>query len=239
VDEMSRARHERQQALRAGECAFRRRRRFDRVNVIVVRAGVVRSPSEHALEYRHELQRVGCRRAVGGPQLPRPQIHQRVRVHHGNLRIIWESLMNGLHRFAVPRVQRLGRHRRVERVANRQRVGECRFDWRAAATERHRLLRRLVGALTAFAFELRHVAVIVQAERDAHAPPRHRRLGIELSGLQEGTLRLGMIEVLEKREPLIEIALRLWTGGSDRVGVRAHPVEQLRAGGALRCRQAS
>src|SRR6185312_13603093 len=55
-----------------------------------------------------------------------------------------------------------------------------------------------------------------------------------LRGLEEGALGLGVIEVVEQRQPLVEVALRIGTRRADRMRIRAHAVEELRRAWTLR-----
>ena len=61
VHEMPGARHERLEPLRAGDRALRRARRFDGVNVIVIRARMIRVALHHAFERRDDLARCPAR----------------------------------------------------------------------------------------------------------------------------------------------------------------------------------
>ena len=47
---------------------------------VVQRAGMARIALEHARERREHLGRLGPHLAVAGPEVPRPQVHQRLGV---------------------------------------------------------------------------------------------------------------------------------------------------------------
>ncbi len=57
---------------------------------------------------------------------------------------------------------------------------------------------------------------IVATRNHRDAPPRHRRVGIELRGLQEAAFGFGRPEGMQLRESLIEELLRLRIRGGDR-----------------------
>ena len=58
--------------------------------------------------------------------------------------------------------------------------------------------------------------------------------GIQIRRLQERALRLGVVEVVEQREALVEILLRLAARGAYGMRIAAHARQQLRARGGLR-----
>jgi hypothetical protein len=75
---------------------------------------MIRVPAQHALEHRDQFQRVSLWLAVRRPELPRTQVHHRIRVHRRDFRIVREAMMDIGHRFAVLAVERLRIRRWIE-----------------------------------------------------------------------------------------------------------------------------
>ena len=233
VHEVTRSRHQRLEARRAGQRPLGGRRCLDRVDVIVVRARVVRIPPEHGFQHRDELERVGRRRPVGAPQLPRAQVHDGIGVHRRDLWIIREPAMNVCHRRSVPAIERVRIGSRIERVARRQRVGERGFDRRSVPAEGDGLLSGVVRALQPLAFEPGDITVVVQAERDAHAPPGHRCGRIQPGSFEERLLCFLVVEVVQQHQTLVEEPLGYRAGGSNRIRIRPEVRKQLRSRSCL------
>ncbi len=222
VDEVARGRHQRQEACRARDGALEVGRGFDRVDVEVVRAGVVRVPSHHRLEHRDELLRSRRRLAVGGPELPRPQHHQALSEHRGEVEVVRILLHQVAHGVAVVEVQPLPVRLRVgRRVALRQGAHVVRLD---RAPVRETCESFLDGVVRGGRARLGHLGVVVvRADGEREPPVRHGRRGIELRGAAEVPGGLVVVEAVEKREALVEVLLRLRVLRLDGVAMAPHP----------------
>ena len=111
-----------------GTRALGRLRRFDGVNVVVIRARMIRIALHHALERRDDRVGAGLRRAVLRVEPPRPQVHQALRIQRGDVEIVGKLLRQLAHRIRV----RLFAHGliagRIGDVALRQRVDQALLD---------------------------------------------------------------------------------------------------------------
>ena len=75
----------------------------------------------------------------------------------------------------------------------------------------------------------RRRVVVVRAERERHAPVRHRRFGIQGRRTLERPKRLLVIEAVEERQALVEEPLRVGNDGRDGTVVRAKVAEKRRS----------
>ena len=80
--------------------------------------------------------------------------------------------------------------------------------------------------------------VDVGAERERHAPVRHRRGGILRRGELERLERLLVVEAVEQRQAFVEELLRVGVRGLDRAVIRTEIAEQRRARRAPPARRA-
>ena len=214
VNDMTGGRYERVEPLRARERASRRRRRFDRVDVVMVGADVHRIALEHRLQHRDDFFRAFRRLAVARPQLPRPQIHQALCVERRGVEIVGIAFHDVAHGVlvlnrersqiclwivGVPLHQRLD-VRALARPSTRLRAGG------RVCQERLCALRCVVGRLLARGID---VEVDVRTERERNPPMRHRRGGVELRRAAERADRLVVVEAVDERQTLVEELLRL------------------------------
>ena len=238
VHEMAGAGNGAAQPIGVGLGALRIVGSFHRVDVIVDRAGMIRSARQHALEHRHDggALRIGLASA-GLPIIPGAEIHHRLGIEHCDLVVVRERGGDFAHRLGVGRVERCTLGFRVLRVARRQRGDQRLLARRRIGGERARLLRGGQGRRNRIVL---HGKIDVGAEHQRLAPEAHGALRVDFLRLAEGTLRLAMIECIGKPQPLIEIGLRLHIRRRDFVGDRAEAVPQRRIrvgeGGRRRCR---
>jgi len=93
------------------------RRRLDRVDVVVVGAGVVRAAPEDRLEDRDDLLCPFLRLAVEGPQVPGAQIHQTLGEQRRGVQVVGVAPRDLPHRSGVGTVERAPAGARIDRVA--------------------------------------------------------------------------------------------------------------------------
>ena len=196
------------------------------------RAGVLGVAAQHVLGERDDLGRALVRPAVGHPVAPRPQVHHRLDVEHGDVEVGGELLVHGAHRVGVSLV--VGRAVvGAARVALGQRVDERALTRRGPALERLRLLNQLVGVRLLVGL---HHRVDVGAEDQRLAPVGDGQVGIEPRRLAEGPARLGVVEGVGQVQALVDEALHRRLGRADREGVRPEvlqPRRQLAVGAGL------
>ncbi len=227
VDEVARGGHEGLEARRRGQRLLRLAGRLDGVDVVMVRSGVLRVPLQDRLEDRDDLDGVFSRLSVGRPELPRVQVHQALGIERGRVEIVGIARGELLHgRGIVAAELRPVGGGRIRDVAHRQGL-----DVRPLVVGRSRRKRKGLfdlGARLLQPVRLRLGVVVVGAERERHAPVRHRRLRIELGSARKGAVRLLVVEAEEEHDALVEVPLGLCARGPDRVPVGAHSGQQLR-----------
>ena len=89
VHEMSRRWREFLQTLRAGQRALGLQRSFNRVNVIMICAEMIRIAFQNRLENGDDFLGSFVRAAIPQPKLPRMQIHPTLRIERRRIEIIW------------------------------------------------------------------------------------------------------------------------------------------------------
>ena len=169
-----------------GHRALGRLRCFDRVNVVVIRAGVIRVALHHALERGDDRVGARLRRAVLLVEPPRTQVHQALGVERRDIEIVGKASSTAPHRRpSTP--ARAPSDRRSDR-----RRSACRAHQPAPAPLRcRRRLRfsRFSEVRVALLQPLgRRDVVDVGAERQRHAPVRHGRRRIERRGRSSNDL---------------------------------------------------
>jgi hypothetical protein len=188
---MSRAGHQREQAVGGGFGAPRLAARLDRVDVEVQRAGMIRILGDDALEGGDDLLGARLWRPIGRPEVPGPQVHHRIGEEGGDLEVVRE-LPGGLaHRVGVGAVELGALGRGIGRVALGDGLDHGplrRLDIRRAA---HGLLRGGRGLL--FAVGVGGM-VVVGALGDGDPPEAHRAGRVQTRGFPESPLRLEMVE---------------------------------------------
>ncbi len=223
VDEVAGARHQRRQPLGRRRRSIGRLRRFDRMDVVMIRARMLRIALHHAFERRHDLSRPGLRCVVGFVELPRMLIHDAFGVERGHVEIVGKLLRQLAHR---RRVRLLTHHliaRRIGDIALAERGHESLLHVAAVRLPLFGFSNVLIALLQTFG---QRDIVDVGAKSERHAPVRHRRRRIERGRALERLERLLVIEAVEKRQPLIEELLRFRVRGLDGAVMRSKIAEQ-------------
>ena len=152
------------------------------MNVIVIRARVIRVATQHAFEHRNDLDRTFRGLAVERPEFPRPQVHHAFGVKRGCVEIVWITFYELAHRVLVID----GELRLIGLYVSRITFGE-RVDVRALVFRRFRreLDRFLQIAVSLDQCRPVGLHVVIRSERERHAPVGHRELRIEFGCLFE------------------------------------------------------
>ena len=228
VDDVPGRGHQPRQALRRGHRALRTARGLDRVDVVVVRAGVLGVARQHRLQRGDDLLGSWSRLAVQGPELPRVHVHQRLGEEDLHVVVLRVRAGHVAHRGGVGLVRRLLRGR-IERlgplVARGQRGDQRLLDRTGTGGTLAGGLQRVPGRLRAVG---QHRHVVVGAEGPGDAPEAGRAAGVELGGAGERARRLVVVEAVGQAQALVEVALRLGRGRPHRAGQGSEVVEPLR-----------
>ena len=88
VREMAGGRREFCQPIRAGQRLLGMRRRFDRVNIVMIRTEVIRIPLQNRFEDRNDFFSPFRGFAIRAPQHPWPQIHCALGIKRRGVQII-------------------------------------------------------------------------------------------------------------------------------------------------------
>ena len=223
MDEMPGARREGPEPVGGHLAAARVRPGLDGVDVEVERPRVLGVRLHHALERRQDLGSLRLHAAVGLPEVPRPEVHERVGEERRGVEIVGEALRQVTHRVGVLAIQRRPIPRGRGRVPLRERLDGRPLPRRDAAGQRHGLLdRRERGLLP---LDVRR-AVVVRSVGERDAPVAHRALGIESSRLAERTLGLDVVEAVHQAQTLVEVRLGLGRRGADGLVVTAEALEK-------------
>ncbi len=199
-------------------------RGLDRVDHQVVGERVLRVEGEDGLEGRDELLRAGLRLAVGRPEVPRAQVGQGLGEEGADVGVLRVGLPDRPHRVGVGLLEGLAVLGLRPGVARGERLDEGSLDGARGGGEGLRLGQGLPRRLRAI---LGHDGVVdVGAVRDRDAPEGHRALRVELARAAEGADRLVVVEGVQEREALVEVALRLGRDGRDPAGVAPQPLEE-------------
>jgi hypothetical protein len=173
VHDMPGTRHQLRQAIRAVLSALREGR-FDGVDVVVTRTGVVRIDVECAYERTEDLVRAGvwsAVRVVPRPVVPGAQVHQGRGVEREYVIVVRESPGDVRHRVRVGGITSRPVGLGIRAVPARQRVDERLFDVRHLGGVCLCLRDCLVRGGPAGGV---HRPVDVRAVRERDAPPAHR-----------------------------------------------------------------
>ena len=230
VHEVTGLGHQRFETTRRGHRLLGVRRRFDGVNVVVVRTRVIGSTAQDAFECRDDLGREIGRSAVDCPERPRPQVHHALGIQRLNVRVFRQSPGKTGHRVLISTIELAEIGRRCTRITDHERV-----DQRALARcsgffrERLRPGDRFGRALLRLRIDVG--IVDVRAERERNAPERHRCRRIELRRAAEHPDGAAVIESVDERQTLIEELLRVRIGGGDFEVVRTETRPQRRRSG--------
>jgi hypothetical protein len=192
------------------------------------RPGVIGIARQHALQRADDLLRARLRRALGRPEIPRPEVHHRVREERGSLEVAGESLRDVAHGVGVRTVEALALGGGVQGVTLGERVDERALRGSRGRGQSLRLLDGLARAFLALGIG---GVVVVRPLGDREAPVAHRACGIESRSLAERPLRLVMVERVDEPQALIEPPLRRRAGGDLRRIAAERVVEHRRAGG--------
>ena len=76
-------------------------RSLDGVDVVVIRAAVIRIATQNTFEHRHDLERAFRRLAIERPELPRTQVHHAFGVERGGVEIVGIVFRQLAHRVFV------------------------------------------------------------------------------------------------------------------------------------------
>ena len=203
---MAGGRNKRFEALGAVERAFRRQRRFRRVNVVMIRADVFGIARQHGFERPDDVERAFRRCAGCRPELPRMEIHQALGVERRGIEIVRILFDQRPHRVLVLNGERLQVGFRIVRIALAERRHVGALVVRCAIGKLQGALHRFIRRLLTIGID---VLIDVRSERQRDSPLRHRRRRIELGGSRERSDRLFVIERVDERQPLIEELLRV------------------------------
>ena len=93
------------------------------MDIIVIGAGMLRVLRQRLSQYRHDLFRPWCGRAVQAPQLPGVDVHHRFRGHGLHIVVVGKARGDGFHRLRIggERGSFFGGRRLRTRVPFRQR----------------------------------------------------------------------------------------------------------------------
>ena len=194
VDHVPFARHEPSEPLGARHRGLRVHR-FDRVDVVMARAGVVRVARDDSLELAYDFLGAGVGSPVGSPVVPRAEVHQRFGVQGRGVEVVGVGVGDPLHRARVQRVQLGTVGRRDRRVALRDRLDVRALRRRGVGLERQRFLRRRVRGDSARRV---HGSVDVRAVGEGDPPVAHGAGGIEFCGARERADRFRVIESVDE-----------------------------------------
>ena len=223
VHEMARCRHQLWQLRRVSERAFRTLRRFDGMNVIVDRAGVIGITTQHRLKCRHDLFSTFGRFAVRAPELPGTQVHRALRVKRRRVEVVRITLDQFAHRVFVIDGELFQICFRFDGIALPERFDVGAFVLGSFGCERKRFLHRFVSSFFSVGSD---VEIDVWAQRERNAPISHGEIGINFSRALEGTNRFVVIKRVDESKALIEKLLCFGFGCRDRVVMRAHAGDQ-------------
>ena len=176
-----------------GSAVLGLRRRLDGVDVVMVRAGMVGILLQHALERGDDLRRLRTRLAVGRPEIPRPQVHQRLGEQRRRVEVVRDTERA---RLRASRRRRRGRApcgRRWDRRSSASPARRCRpaRPGSPSAPARSACCRASCAAVRALGVERQ---VDVRPERQRDAPVGHRAVRIEARRLVERAHRLVVVE---------------------------------------------
>ena len=203
VDHVPFARHELSEPLGARHRGLRVHR-FDRVDVVMARAGVVRVARDDSLELAYDFIGAGVGSPVGLPVVPRAEVHQRFGIQGRGVEVVGVGVGDPLHRARVRRVQPGTIGRRDRLVALRDRLDVRALRRRGVGLERQRFLRRRVRGDSARRV---HGSVDVRAVGECDPPVAHGAGGIEFCGARERADRFRVIESVDESQALVEVLL--------------------------------
>lgn len=192
----------------------------------VVRERVPRVEGEDGLEGRHELLRARLRRPLGRPEVPGPQVRERLGEEGAHVGVLRVGGPHPAHRVGVRLLEGLAVLGLRHGVAGRERLDQGLLDGpglrRRGPRPGERLPRRLRPLLR------HHGVVDVGAVRVGDAPPGHRAAGVEGARVSEGPDGLVVVERVEEGEALVEVALRFRGRRRHRPHVRPEAVVEWR-----------
>jgi hypothetical protein len=176
------------------------------VDIVVVRAGVVRVAAQNGFEHGDDLFGPLLGLADGGPELPGPQVHRAFGVERGRVQVVRILAGQLAHRFLVRHGQLLAVGLWVRAVALRQSPDVVALRLGGLLGQLQGLAQRLVSRLPLLVVR---VKVVVRSLRQRDAPVRHRQAGIEVGSAGEGPPGLVVVEGVKQDQPLVEELLRL------------------------------
>ena len=190
------------------------------------RARVVRVRAQHPFQGLEDLRGLGLHAAVGLPQVPRPEVHERVGEQRGGVEVVGEAPRHLAHGVGVRAVQLRALCRGRIGVPLREGLDRRPLAVRGGTGQDHGPLDGREGSSLPIGVG-RAVVVRSLAERDA--PVAHRAGRVETRRLQERGLRLQVIEGVDEPQPLVEVRLCRVRGG-DALVVAPEPLVDHRRG---------
>ncbi len=219
MHEVTRAGHQRAEAVRGAQRFLRMCRRLHGVDIQMICARMPGVALQHGLERGDD-----CRTAAFGlracslPVVPWLRIHQRLGVEGLDGVVGGKARRYRLHRVCIRFVERRAIRLGIGRVALAERLDQRAIARRRGLREFNRLRQRGESGRVRVGH---HRHVDVRPEDQRLAPEAECAAWIELLRLAKGALRLGMIEPEGEYQALIEPRLRLRIGGSRPEGERA------------------
>ena len=197
----------------------------------MVGAGMVGLRRQDPLERLEDLLRAGLRLAVGRPQVPRTQVHERVGEEGAGVEIAGKAARHLPHGIGVGAIEGSPVRPRRRGMPLRQGLDGRALALGGAARQGLGPLDRLVGSPLAIGVGR---AVVVRAVGERDPPGAHGARRIEARRLAEGALGLEVVEPVHQAQPLVEVGLGLRRGGRDRLVIAAEVVEEDRLVGRAR-----
>jgi hypothetical protein len=194
------------------------------MNIKVQRQRMVGRLREHRLQDLNHFAGPRLRLAVGQPEVPRPQVHQRFGEQRADISVIGIGFPNQPHRRGVRLVQRLAIVRLRISVPRAERVDQRFFSSAGAARRPACVAQRLPSSRCSFFRDNRVVDVWPVGQGDS--PPRHGALRINFGCPAKRTDRLVVVESVQKAEPLVEVTLRFGRGSGYLPSARSQSVKQ-------------
>ncbi len=201
VNHMAGGRHQRTQSIRAPLGAIGIVGRFDQMNVVVQRTGVIGIPRDRPLERIEDACRLRLRGAILLPVVPRHRVHRRVGIQRLDVGVVRILPCHRLHGGGIRAIQRRPIAHACRRVARRQRLDQRPL---AGSDLRRRGTRGLDRCVRRAAVVGGHRRIEIRTERQRLAPIRHRQRRIEPCCLTERADRFSVIERIQQPHALIE-----------------------------------
>ena len=201
---------------------------LDGVDVEMERARMIGIRPHHAFQRRQDLRSLRLHAAVRLPEVPRPEVHERVGEQRGGVEVVGEALRHLAHGVGVRAVERGAVGGRRDRVPLRESLDGRSLAVRDAARQDHGPLDGREGGLLPLGIGR---AVVVRAVGQCDAPVAHRALRVEPGRLSERALGLDVVEGVHESQTLVEVGLGFARGRGDGLVVAPEAVEEHRRRG--------